>query len=88
MLNLVHELTYNVNACVDRAKADFIRQNLKQNAGNPEKCWQSMNTLIKDNVETDINNIAFHDPTLNDMISKENIPCFFNSFFATIVDSF
>ena len=87
ILKMVHEMRNTVNASVDKAKADFIKCKLKQNTGKPRKFWQSINSLIKDSVDIDIDNIVFRDPSSDTLISKENIPDFLNSFFATIAEN-
>ena len=69
---------------VDKAKGDFITRKLNQNSRNPKRFWQSLNDIIKDKVEVDINNIAFINPNSGQVVDRENTPAFLNEFFANI----
>ena len=66
-------LRNKVNTAVEKAKVDFIWRKLNQNTRNPKIFWQSINVLIKDNLEIDISNIAFRDPNTGHWIDRENI---------------
>ena len=83
-MKLVHVTRNKVNSAVDKAKGDFIRRKLKQNTKKKKKFWQSINTLIKDKIEIDISNITFRDLDSDQYVLKEDVPDFFNKYFAEI----
>ena len=86
ILKMVYEKRNKVNSAVDRAKSEFITSKLRQNFKKKKKFWQSINALIKDNSEIDINNITFRDPDTGSPINSEDVPDFLNTFFATIAE--
>ena len=78
ILKLVDQLRNKVNAVVDKAKGDFIRQKLNQNTKNPKKFWQSIKELIKTDIDVDISNILFRNNQTGDCIEHDDIPNYLN----------
>ena len=80
-------LRNKVNSMIDRAKAKYIKNKLYLNSRNPKKFWQCINVLIKGNVEVNIGNFTFTDPSTGLVVPKDNIPDYLNQFFANIAEN-
>ena len=80
-------LRNKVNSMIDRAKAKYIKNKLYLNSRNPKKFWQCINVLIKGNVEVNIGNFTFTDPSTGLLVPKDSIPDYLNQFFANITEN-
>ena len=80
-------LRNRVNSMIDKAKAKFIKNKLYLNSKNPKKFWQCINVLIKGNVEVNIGNYTFTDPSTGLPVPKDCVSDFLNQFFANIAES-
>ena len=59
---------------------------MNRNTRNPKKFWKSINDLIKDKIDIDINNVDFIDQTSGLQIDKDSVPDFLKIFFANMAE--
>ena len=80
-------LRNRVNSMIDRAKSKYIKDKLYLNSKNPKKFWQTINALIKGNIEVNIGNFTFTDPATGLPVPKDHVPEYLNQYFANIAES-
>ena len=72
-----------VNAAIDKAKEDYIKNMLKANRKDPKNFWRSIKSIIE-NRNGDVEITSFKDPDSGCEINRENASDFVNDYFANI----
>ena len=83
ILNRMRVLHNELNTKIDKAKAVYIENKLHLYGKHPKKFWRIINSMIKQDSNSNISNYEFKSHT-GENVPKEDIPNFLNDFFATI----
>ena len=84
-LNELRILRNTINAKVEKAKADYIRNLLNITKKDPKKFWRNIKDLINgEKVDTDY--VTFKDPSTGLNVVDIMVPNFLNEYFANISD--
>ena len=76
-------LRNRVNAAVDKAKSEFVKNMLVTSKSNPKKFWRNIKGLIDSDVDI-VDTVIFKDPITGDAVSNDMKCNFVNRFFAEI----
>ena len=83
ILSEIRKLRNKVNATVERAKSDYIRNVLGATRKDPRKFWRNIKGLLN-NSNDNGEHVSFKDPNNGMIIDDNQVPDFLNDFFANI----
>ena len=84
-LRLAFKARNKITAMIDRAKSNYFKNVLNDNAKNPKKFWQILKGFT-DNNPRNRNISNFVDPVTNAEYSNSDTADFLNSYFVNIVE--
>ena len=83
VLNEIRKLRNKINAKIEKAKSDYIRNILGLTKKDPKRFWRNIKSVI-DGTEENIETVTFKDPVTGTDIPDSVVPNFLNDYFANI----